>query len=739
MLYCTRPISLRSVYQGVDVRAVGMFCNEGNTSMRCSMQVMRNSYAVRALITLFVVAMSATLHAQQWKVLGKMSTARRWHQISLMNTDEVLVAGGQGPTSSCEIINVRTGAIRTTTSMTVPRAYFAMLKTPDGNVVALGGWKSGRYDILESVESYNPSTETWTVIGSFLQPRFQHSATMIDDHRILIVGGRDENAGALAHCEIFDLRTGNSKRVADFPFSTSQHRAVRLGNGQVVVLGGRSGGPGSYRSRFAYVYDEVKNTWNEYAELPFSAFYPAVALDSDGSIIVAGGSEREFSDGTFTASSQVVVMSERVPSRTLDDRLFADKVPQGIVRLSDGRKLVIGGWLGSIRATSTCEFINIENTEIESAPMMRVARGESECVALTDGLSTSSTIVLSIGGIDSSLATSNIVEILRIGCEGGSTSLLQASKHVVVEQATGTPTGIRLTPAESFSRGAAWASQKADLTKPFTMLVGFRMRSGSDNGDLEDVPSAPGADGIALVIQNEGPQAVGQYGRGIGYDGIKRSIAVEFDTYHNPPVNDPNGNHIGIQSLGRAANSSKHMPPANLGFTSNILPMRADSTVYYAYLEYDNKQLRVYFNDRPSFRSPALVRDIDLDSLIGLDSAGMAWVGITSATGRSVEEHEIVRWEINACPGESPVSVDTDRKTSRDNDAPCNLIGDRLIRNDVEAAVIEVVDVQGRVLWALSTSRAEVALPVDLFASGRYLVSVRTSANVCTVPWLLVR
>jgi hypothetical protein len=264
------------------------------------------------------------------------------------------------------------------------------------------------------------------------------------------------------------------------------------------------------------------------------------------------------------------------------------------------------------------------------------------------------------------------------------------------------------------------------------------MTDGDDNGDVEEVPSDPGADGVALVIQNEGPQAIGQYGRGIGYDGIKRSLAVEFDTYHNTPVNDPNGNHVGVQSMGRAENSSKHAPPANLAFSSNVLPMKADGTVYYAYLTYINKRLSVYLNSRPSFQAPVLVRDIDIDSLIGLDSNGRAWVGVTSATGRSMEQHEIVRWEINACPEDSPVSVYEGRPTGRADTAPFVIVDDYLLRGDADHCVVSVVDLQGRVLWSASSSARKVELPAAMLHSGHYFVSVSSAISTTTVRWLVV-
>ena len=99
---------------------------------------------------------------------------------------------------------------------------------------------------------------------------------------------------------------------------------------------------------------------------------------------------------------------------------------------------------------------------------------------------------------------------------------------------------IILTPNQRSKRGAFWSNEKVDLTQNFTvkanLYLGNRRR---------------GADGIAFVIQNspQGRNALGMGGGGLGYRGIHRSFAVEFDTWRNP--GEINGNHIGFDINGR--------------------------------------------------------------------------------------------------------------------------------------------------------------------------------------------
>lgn len=56
------------------------------------------------------------------------------------------------------------------------------------------------------------------------------------------------------------------------------------------------------------------------------------------------------------------------------------------------------------------------------------------------------------------------------------------------------------------------------------------------------------AEGFAFVIQNSNRNATGMTGSGLGYEGIKDSLAVEFDFQHSSTKGDPTGHehHIGV-------------------------------------------------------------------------------------------------------------------------------------------------------------------------------------------------
>jgi N-acetylneuraminic acid mutarotase len=55
-------------------------------------------------------------------------------------------------------------------------------------------------------EIYNPETQMWIQSGNMVEARASHTATILSDGKILVVGGTNTNSGI---CEIYDFKTGS--------------------------------------------------------------------------------------------------------------------------------------------------------------------------------------------------------------------------------------------------------------------------------------------------------------------------------------------------------------------------------------------------------------------------------------------------------------------------------------------------------------------------------------------------
>jgi peptide-N4-(N-acetyl-beta-glucosaminyl)asparagine amidase len=190
------------------------------------------------------------------------------------------------------------------------------------------------------------------------------------------------------------------------------------------------------------------------------------------------------------------------------------------------------------------------------------------------------------------------------------------------------------------------------LSKP--RLGSVPVRSSSVPTDGKDVlarfgvqhrgDNAIGGDGLAFVLRNTLDPVQVSGGAGLGYEGIPNSLAVEFDTWWNDLAllgfenrNDPNGNHISVQTRGTAPNSADHLYSRG---TTTAIPNLSDGNVHTVTITYLPGTMRIFL-DNPV--TPVLEVAIDISTILNLDD-GNAFVGFVASTGSSWENHDILRW-----------------------------------------------------------------------------------------------
>jgi uncharacterized repeat protein (TIGR01451 family) len=242
--------------------------------------------------------------------------------------------------------------------------------------------------------------------------------------------------------------------------------------------------------------------------------------------------------------------------------------------------------------------------------------------------------------------------------------------NAVVPFNNGSANILRLNPDQTSQVGAAWFNIKQPVANGFTTTFTFQITHAG-------FP----ADGIAFVIQNApaGVAALGGGGGNIGYNGIPNSLAVEFDTYANGgpgPNNDPNANHVGVQSCGTFPNSADHgatynvgdsLVPCNLALNSNlILPNEgflSDQNQHTATISYTPPSascvsscfgvLNVVLDTVNLFPDGV---PVNLATLLSLDH-GTAYVGFTGATGAANEANDIVSWNFSPTTVTQPLQA----------------------------------------------------------------------------------
>lgn len=211
---------------------------------------------------------------------------------------------------------------------------------------------------------------------------------------------------------------------------------------------------------------------------------------------------------------------------------------------------------------------------------------------------------------------------------------------------------LRLTTARTNQSGAAWFREKQPVASGFETTFQFQLTRQGGLGH--------GADGLAFVLQNSGPAALGGQGSAGGfavadpnYDrhtGIPWSVAVFFDTYRNLEEGDPSDNYLAFCTYGKPA--EMRWPAPRMAFTPKLRVRLKDRKTHTARIVFQPPVLSVYLD---SAYTPELQAAVDLSIVV--DAAGAAWVGFTASTGGGYENHDILNWSFDGADVSSNMSV----------------------------------------------------------------------------------
>jgi hypothetical protein len=241
-----------------------------------------------------------------WTATGSMNGVRILHTATLLADGRVLVAGGAdgiGETSvdalaTAELYDPATGSWAATGPMIEARAHHTATLLADGKVLVVGGSGSGfGSDSLASAELYDPATGSWTATSAMIEARTQHTATLLPDGRVLVAGGNSSSGPQLASAELYDPATGSWTATGKMVGDHAGHMATLLPDDRVLVLGGSSEPPTPSPTATAELYDPRTGSWTAAGSMNGEHYGGTATLLDDGSVLVAGGSSSVGSGG----------------------------------------------------------------------------------------------------------------------------------------------------------------------------------------------------------------------------------------------------------------------------------------------------------------------------------------------------------------------------------------------------------------------------------------------------------
>ena len=132
---------------------------------------------------------------------GTMASARAGHTATLLANGKILVAGGANatPLANTEIYDPSTGKFAPGPNMAAPRTNHTATLLGNGGVLVVGGVPQVapvyvQYSPTSTAEIYDPNSDSFSQTGSMSDGRFWHSATLLNDGRVLVVGGGHSDA-----------------------------------------------------------------------------------------------------------------------------------------------------------------------------------------------------------------------------------------------------------------------------------------------------------------------------------------------------------------------------------------------------------------------------------------------------------------------------------------------------------------------------------------------------------------
>jgi hypothetical protein len=231
-----------------------------------------------------------------------------------------------------------------------------------------------------------PTAASWIATGNMIETRFGDSATLLPSGSVLVVGGNPQfNRRGLsrATAELYDPSTGRWTLTASMREAREGHAAVRLANGQVLVLGG-SNAPDARPARLlssAELYDPSTGIWTETGHLTSARSGATATLLPDGTVLVTGGVSSSADRPERSAEIYDPVSGTWAKTGSMS----VARNGHTATLLPDGHVLVVGGQCCTEPAVASAELYDPVNGTWSGTGALGAARRNHTAVLLLNG------------------------------------------------------------------------------------------------------------------------------------------------------------------------------------------------------------------------------------------------------------------------------------------------------------------------------------------------------------------
>jgi RHS repeat-associated protein len=172
----------------------------------------------------------------------------------------------------------------------------------DGRVLIIGGQDSEGAQTRVAISDPR-SGETTSLSVSLREARAWHSATMLPDGRVLVIGGLGQDNKIVQNAEIVDLGTQTVEAIRPAPsaFGRAYHTATLLTDGRVLIVGGESA-RGNASNQVELWDFKTRTTKTSTGKLIVGRQKQRATLQADGTVLIQGGLD---STGNEIATTEI--------------------------------------------------------------------------------------------------------------------------------------------------------------------------------------------------------------------------------------------------------------------------------------------------------------------------------------------------------------------------------------------------------------------------------------------------
>ena len=273
-----------------------------------------------------------------------MAQARRHHTSTGLANGQVLIAGGYDASGNrlagAELFDPQTSLFTAVVPMDASRAEHTATLLPDNHVLLVGGTSLSSL----SAEIFDPASATFLAIASTAgAERRGHTATRLPDGRVLVVGGTDDPTLTAV---LYDSAQSTPFQTVTASVTPERryHAAILLPGGEVLIAGGTDGAT-ALRTALLYIPEASPGTGSFAtlgATMVQARYGHTVTVLADGRVLLAGGRNREAAGhGEIFDPGTNALYGTFLP--TANPSLAAARGGHTANLLQDSRVLLVGG------------------------------------------------------------------------------------------------------------------------------------------------------------------------------------------------------------------------------------------------------------------------------------------------------------------------------------------------------------------------------------------------------------